>query len=90
MAIITIPLESIIFLIGSILKIFLSIHTILSKTTYTSASTDLNNFKSNKQYKPGNYDPFTPKTQINSSVNSSTQANANSNTTISVLTSVPK
>lgn len=53
---------------------------LLSKK-YSIDSTDLNKFKSNKQYKPGNYDPFTPKAQINSSVNSSTQANANSNTT---------
>ena len=52
---------------------------VLSKK-YSIDSTDITTYTNTNQYKPGNYDPFTPKAQLNNSTNNSNQTSAENKT----------
>ncbi len=56
------------------------VEEILSKK-YTVDTNDISKFQNNKQYRPGNYDPFTPEQKVEESTNNSSQDKAQENNT---------
>ena len=69
---------------------------ILSKK-YTIDTNDITNYQNNKQYRPGNYDPFTPEEKVKESIDNSSQekaeennTNSNSNSSGDVISGITK
>ncbi|MBR1883462.1 MAG: hypothetical protein IJ809_00685 [Clostridia bacterium] len=54
---------------------------------YSIGGEDITTYTNNKQYVPGNYDPFTPTETVTTTTNNSTNQTANQNTTASNTTS---
>ena len=59
---------------------------LLSKK-YTVNGDAITTYTNNNQYRPGNYDPFTPEETVSSTTGSSTTSSANANTAASNTTS---